>query len=91
MKLRHAAALALVGWFLATSQALPNEDIHECPDCAVGGIVVQGFGGPPYQAKADCEKAGQQFIRNVYAEARKEGERVTESPSFSCTERKSSK
>jgi hypothetical protein len=84
MNLRYAAGLALVGWYLSvtTGATVPKD----CPDCEVGE-TPSSFGGP-FKTKAACGRAGTDEVRNFYADAKKQGERIIWPTSFVCYERK---
>jgi hypothetical protein len=84
MKLRHAAALALVGWYLSVTNG--GTVLKDCPDCEVGA-TPSSFSGP-FKTKAGCERAGTDEVRNFYADAKKQGERIIRPTSFVCYERK---
>jgi hypothetical protein len=88
MKLRHAIALALVGWYL-TIPEVGKTTPKDCPECAVQLNATAFFSRKEYRTKEECEKAGQDWIREFYADARKNGERVAFPPSNpECVEAK---
>jgi hypothetical protein len=47
------------------------------------------FFAQDFETKEDCEKAGPDFVRQFYANARKNGDQVALPPDPSCVERKS--
>jgi hypothetical protein len=82
MKLRHAAALALVGWMLvipAIGKTIPKD----CQDCAVT-LEANAERARGFKSKAECEKTGEDWFRNFYADVRKNDNRVVFPPSKPC-------
>ena len=86
VKLRHAAVLALLGWFLSlyVGETYPKN----CPECAIAGSIQTSFDSLPFKTKAECDKAGHNKVRAFYARAKKNGEKVTRPTSFRCVEKK---
>ncbi len=102
MKLRHAAALALTGWYLTfyLGKTVPKD----CANCAVDlgqmQMSVVGVSKPLttqmsassselFETESDCAKAGNAGVQAFSANADKSGERVLFPSRFRCTEHKS--
>jgi hypothetical protein len=79
---RHAAALALVGWYLSLEGGFTVS--KDCPDCAVAGDFVAGD-SRPFKTEAECNKFGQGEVLEFYAVARKNDEKVIEPPTIRCS------
>jgi hypothetical protein len=89
MELRHAAALALVGWTLVI-RGFGKTAPKGCDTCAVtleGQLsVTSGF-----KTQAECLKAGHDFVADFYAKVRQTGDVVVIPPGKpECREDKSS-
>jgi hypothetical protein len=88
MKLRHAAALALVGWVLSIPDpglTVPK-DQRGCTDNLIGqamGVSRQPSG---FATEAECEAFGAKWVHDVYANAEKNDERVCRPPATRCLE-----
>ena len=78
LNVRHAAALALVVWSLWIPE-VGSTVPQDCPDCAVT-LEARAEFARPFKTKAECEKAGQDWLRDFYADARKNKERVVFPP-----------
>ncbi len=78
MKLRHAAALSLVSWSLVIPEAGKTVP-KDCANCAVT-LEARAIGASGFKTKAECEKAGADYVRNFYANAEKNGQRVAVPP-----------
>jgi hypothetical protein len=76
---QHAAALALAGWALwipSIGVTVPKD----CPNCVVAGVEAsEGVTG--FKTKAECETAGTKYLRDFYANATKNRQRVFSPPS----------
>jgi hypothetical protein len=87
MKFRYTVALALIGWTLVIE---PGRTAPKgCTDCAVtleGYLAVKhGF-----KTKAECQKAGDDFVRDFYTNVQKTGDVVASAPGKpDCREDKS--
>jgi hypothetical protein len=87
MKPRLAAALALVGWYLSLIGG--STVSKDCPDCAVTGEFAVGY-SKPFATESECNKFGQSEVAEFYDDARKNDEKVIESPTINCAEAKES-
>ncbi len=88
MKLRHAAALALVGWVLSIPDpglTVPK-DKRACTSTLLGQRM--GVSRPPsgFATKAECEAFGAKRVDGVYANAENNDERVCRPPATRCIE-----
>ncbi len=79
VKLRNTTALLLLGWYLAISE-IGKTVPKDCPDCAVQLNATASFSRQEFKTKAECEKAGEDWIREFYTDAKKNGERVAFPP-----------
>jgi hypothetical protein len=87
MKLRHAAAVTLMGWSLYISSI--GKTCPKGPNCAYS-LELAAVGVTGFKTKEECEKAGAEWLRNRYATAEKNGGRVAVAPAKpQCTEDKS--
>ena len=77
MNPRHAAAFALVGWTLWFPEVGVNRP--KDGDCNIGFGAVAGRGGD-FRTETQCEKAGEDFVSDFYAMAKKNGEKVCVPP-----------
>jgi hypothetical protein len=82
MNLRHVAVLALIGWYLSISP-IGKTAPKDIPDLA---LTFGMFSAQVFETKEECEKAGQDFVRQFYANARKNGEQVALPPNPQCVE-----
>jgi hypothetical protein len=78
VKLRHAAALALVGWTLVIDG--PGKTAPKGCTICVASLEKTRLFSTGYKTKAECEKAGDDFTRDFYARVRKTGEVVVFPP-----------
>jgi len=76
MKIRYAAAVALVGWTL-----IIRDVGGTCPkgtDCFQFDGRAEFMSG--FKTREECEKAADDWLREFYAEAKKNGETVVAAP-----------
>jgi hypothetical protein len=88
MKVRDVVALALVGWTLLI-HGFGKTAPKGCSPCVAtleGQLLVR----PGFKTKAECQKAGDDFVRDFYAKVRKTGDVVVFPPGKpDCREDKS--
>ena len=78
MRSRHAVALALVGWMLFFSD--PGKTVPKaCPNCLVS-LEQQTLSTGSFKTRVQCEKAGDKFVRDFYATAKKNDQKVVIPP-----------
>ena len=88
MKLRHAAALVLMGWVLSIPDiglTVPKNQRGCTPTLPeeVMGVTRMPSG---FAAKAECEAFGANWVHDFYANAEKNDERVCRPPTTRCHE-----